>query len=131
MANGPRKVIQIEVFDFESDTMAYNPESHKNQFGYKYQTSYIENGNIIRQTKEINNVEKGAIIYNILGINISQLRSLKRRVRYITKKGMFPFNEGNKVEVVIRGGSKITYQGKHKEEFYQKVLELKLGKNNV
>lgn len=128
MANGPRKVIKIEVFDFESDTMAYKPESHKNQFGYKYQTSYVENGNIVRQTKEINNVEKGARIYNVLGINISQLSSLKRRVRQITKKGMFPFNEDDKVEIVIRGGSKITYQGKHKEEFYQKVLGFKLDR---
>lgn len=128
MANGPRKIVQIEVFDFENDVMAYKPDSHKNRFGYKYQTSYVEKGNIVKQTKVINNVEKGAKIYNAIGINISQLRSLKRRVRQITKKGIFPFSKDDKVEIIIRGGSKITYQGKHKDEFYQKVLGLKLDR---
>ena len=51
-----RKVMHVEVFDFDSDTMAYAKDSGKNQFGYKYHTDYMQRGKVIRSTPEHNNV---------------------------------------------------------------------------
>ena len=127
MKDGLRKVVHVEVFDFDSDTMAYAVDSHKNQFGYKYQSEYQRNGVTVKKDKEVNNVERGNRIYNTLGINIGQLGSLKRLIRRVKdgKKGIaFPNDDGS-VTVVIRGGSTITYRGEQKEDFYQKVLKMK------
>lgn len=125
MQDGLRKVVHIEVFDFDSDTFAYAKETHKNQFGYSYRTKFLRGEEVVKETPSINNVERGAFYNRKLGLNISQLRSLRRKVRELSKKKMFPFGEGNRVDVTFRGGSKITYQGEHVEDFYQKVLKLK------
>lgn len=125
MIDGLRKVVQIEVFDFDSDTMAYAIDTHKNQFGYISKTSIIDRQGNVKSTKVVNNVEKGAFYNRVLGLNISQLGSLKRKVRKLTKSGMFPFEDEDKLEIVIRGGSKIIYTGKHHDDFRQKVLGYK------
>lgn len=122
MLDGLRKVVQIEVFDFDSDTMAYALDTHKNQFGYKSRTDLVDRRGNVQSTKIVNNVEKGAFYNRILGLNLSQLGSLKRKVRKLTRPGMFPFESEDKIEVVIRGGSKIIYTGKHMDEFREKVL---------
>jgi len=127
MKDGLRKVVHVEVFDFDKDTMAYAVGSHKNQFGYKYQTEYKRKGIIVKKDPEVNNVEKGNRIYNTLGINLGQLGSLRRLIKRIKegKKGIAFPNEDGSVTVVIRGGSTITYRGDQKEDFYQKVLKIK------
>jgi hypothetical protein len=126
MKDGLRKVVHVEVFDFDSDTFAYAKDTHKNQFGYKYTTQYLQNGKVVKQD-EVNNVEKASYYYNAFGLNIDQLRSLRRLVKKIQgKKTMFPFTwEDGSVEAVIRGGSTVTYRGENKEDFYQKVLKIK------
>ena len=124
MSNGLRKVVHIEVFDFDNDTFAYAIDSKKNQFGYKYKTQYYRNGQIVREDPEINNVEKAAYYYNKLGINLSQLRSLRKKIKELSKHKMIPFPTENGVEVIFRGGSNVHYNGEHPEEFYQKVLKI-------
>ena len=125
MSDGLRKVVHIEVFDFECDGNAYAINTKKNQFGYKYRTQYMRRGEVVKEIPEINNVEIGAEFYNKFGINISQLRSLRRKVKEITKKRMIPFNEKDYKEVLAKSGSSITYKGKYREDFYQKVLKIK------
>ena len=124
MLDGLRKVVHIEVYDFDSDAMAYAVDSHKNQFGYKYNVKYLgQKGEIIKEEPEVNNVERGAYYYNKFGINLSQLNSLKRKVKSLTKKKKFiPFPEENGVDAIIRGGSHIHYSGEHVDEFCEQVL---------
>lgn len=127
MKDGLRKVVHVEVFDFDKDAMAYAVGSNKNQFGYKYQTEYQKRGITVRRDPEVNNVERGNRIYNTLGINLGQLGSLRRLIKRMkeNKKGIAFPNEDGSVTVVIRGGSTITYRGDQKEDFYQKVLRIK------
>ena len=123
MFDGLRKVVHIEVYDFDSDTMAYAVDSHKNQFGYKYRVDYLDKGEIVKSDPEVNNVERGAYFYNKFGINLSQLSSLKRKVNSLTKKKKFiPFPEEKGVDAIIRGGSHIHYSGEHVDEFCEQVL---------
>ena len=124
MSSDLRKVVHIEVFDFDSDTMAYAVDSHKNQFGYKYSVKYLGNmGETVKETPVVNNVERGAYFYNKFRINLSQLNSLKRKVNGLTKrKNFIPFPEENGVDAIIRGGSHIHYSGEHVDEFCEQVL---------
>lgn len=127
MNDGLRKVVHVEVFDFDSDTMAYAIDTHKNQFGYKYTTQYLRKGKVVKTDPEVNNVEKGAFFYRTLRINLNQEKSLRRFIKRLKgSKSMFPFPlEDGGVEAVIRGGTKITYRGENTEDFYQKVLRIK------
>ena len=124
MSSDLRKVVHIEVFDFDSDSMAYAVDSHKNQFGYKYSVKYLgQMGETVKEMPVVNNVERGAYFYNKFGINLSQLNSLKRRVNSLVKKKKFiPFPEENGVDAIIRGGSHIHYSGEHVDEFCEQVL---------
>jgi hypothetical protein len=55
MLDGLRKVVHIEVYDFDSDAMAYAVDSHKNQFGYKYNVKYLgQKGEVIKEEPEVN-----------------------------------------------------------------------------
>ena len=127
MKDGLRKVVHVEVFDFEDDTFAYATNTHKNQFGYKYTTQYLQRGRVVKEDPEVNNVEKGAYYYKKFGLNVNQLRSLQRLVKKMKgKKSIIPFPwEDGSIEGIIRGGSTITYRGNHKEDFYQKVLKIR------
>lgn len=122
-----RKVMHVEVFDFDSDTMAYAKDSGKNQFGYKYHTDYLQNGEVVKSDPEVNSVERGAYYYNKFGLNINQLNGLRRVVKKAQgNKNIYPFTwEDGSVEAIVRGGSTITYRGEHTEDFYQKVLKIK------
>ena len=124
MLDGLRKVVHIEVYDFDSDSMAYAVDSHKNQFGYKYNVKYLgQRGETVKEEPEVNNVERGAYYYNKFGINLSQLNSLKRKVNNLKKKKKFiPFPEENGVEAVFRGGSIVHYSGEYVDEFCEQVL---------
>ena len=130
MFDGLRKVVHIEVYDFDSDTMAYAVDSHKNQFGYKYSVKYLGNkGETVKEIPVVNNVERGAYFYNKFGINLSQLNSLKRKVNSLKKRKKFiPFPEENGVDALFRGGSHIHYSGEHVDEFCEKVLGFKKAK---
>ena len=120
---GLQKVVHIEVFDFDTDSMAYAVDSQKNQFGYKYRVEYVKDGEVVREDPEVNNVERGAFYYKKFGINLSQLGSLKRRVNSLKrKKKMIPFPEENGVNAQFRGGSNIHYSGNNTEEFEKEVL---------
>ena len=125
MSSGLRKVVHVEVFDFDSDTMAYAVNTHKNQFGYKYTTQYLSRGRVVKTDPEVNNVERGAFYYNKFKINMDQMKSLRRFIRRIKgSNNLIPFPmEDGRIEAVIRGGTKITYRGEHHEEFYQKILK--------
>lgn len=127
MNDGLRKVVHVEVFDFDSDTMAYAVDTHKNQFGYKYTTEYLKRGKVVKTDPEVNNVERGAFFYRTLGINMNQEKSLRRLIKRLKgSKSMLPFPlENGGVEALIRGGTTITYRGENTEDFYQKVLRIK------
>jgi len=127
MTSGLRKVVHVEVFDFDSDTFAYAKDTHKNQFGYKYTTEYYQKGNLVKKDAEVNNVERGAFYNRKFGLNMDQLRSLRRLVKRVQgNKSMIPFpQEDGSIEAIVRGGSTVTYRGEHKEDFYQKVLKIK------
>lgn len=127
MKDGLRKVVHVEVFDFDDDTMAYAVKSHKNLFGYKYTTNYVKKGQVVRTDPEINNVEKGAFYYNTFKINLDQQKSLRRLIRRLKgNQSIYPFPlEDGGVETIIRGGTTITYRGKNTEDFYQKILRIK------
>jgi len=125
MKDGLRKVVHVEVFDFDSDTMAYAVDTHKNQFGYKYTTEFFRKGVLIKKEEEVNNVEKGAFYYKKLGLNLDQLKSLRRFIKKIRgNKSMITFpNEDGSVRSVIRGGSSVSYHGQHMDDYFQKVLK--------
>lgn len=125
MESGLRKVVHLEVFDFDSDPYAYAKLSHKNQFGYKIRTDLVRGDTVVETGKEINSVEQASYYYNKYGINLPQLGKLRRKVRSLTRDGMYPFIDDDKIVVVVRGGTEITYAGKHQEEFQQKVLRIK------
>ena len=125
MSSELQKVVHIEVFDFEKDPFAYAVDTHKNQFGYKYSVEYQTCGIPFKEKPEVNNVERGAYYYNKFGINLSQLRSLRRKVRQVLNGKIFPFPTEDGINVVTRGGSDVTYHGEHTEEFCQKVLKYK------
>ena len=124
MSSELRKVVHIEVFDFDSDIFAYAKDSRKNQFGYKYKVEYQKNGKVIKEEPEVNNVERGAYYYNTFGVNLSQLRSLRRKVRELSKNKMIPFPEEDGINAIFRGGSDIYYRGEHTQDFCDKVLRL-------
>jgi len=125
MLSGLQKVVSIEVFDFEKDPFAYAVESKKNQFGYKYFSDYRACGIVVKQAQEVDNVKRGYNYYKKLHINISQLRSLKRKVKRALGDKSFPFYTENGIQVITRGGNVVTYKGEHTEEFCQKVLKYK------
>lgn len=124
MTSGLRKVVHVEVFDFEKDTMAYAIDSGKNQFGYKYRTQYLKEDEVVKESKEKNSVEQASFYYRALRINVDQTKKLRRFLSRLQKEGnIIPFpEEDGQVLALIRGGTKITYRGEHPEDFYQKVL---------
>ena len=125
MSSELQKVVHIEVFDFDTDPFAYAVGSHKNQFGYKYNVEYQTCGITIDETPVINNVERGSRFYKKLGINLSQLGSLKRKVHRVLGGKSVPFFTEDGINVITRGGSSVSYHGEHTDEFCQKVLKYK------
>lgn len=126
MEIGSRKTIEVEVFDFEQDQFAYAPKSGKNLFGYKVKKSKVLPTGRLEVIEERNNVEEYGKIYKKFGLNLSQMRSLKRVVKAARKNGkifIIPFPEKGKIEVVFRNGNSVTYKGEHPEEFCQKVFK--------
>lgn len=126
MEIGSRKTIEVEVFDFESDQFAYAPDSGKNTFGYKVKKSKVLPNGRLEVIKDRNNVEEFGKVYNRFGINLSQMRSLKRVVNAAQRNGklfIIPFPEDKRVEVVFRNGNRVTYSGNHPDEFCQKVFK--------
>ncbi len=123
-----RKVMHVEVFDFDSDTMAYAKDSGKNQFGYKFYNEYIQGGEAVRKGCEYNHVEAMSYFNKALNMNPDQLKSLKKKVNKMLNRAWCYVDEENSVEVVVRGGSTITYNGNHVDDFLEKVLEIKRHK---
>ena len=56
MINGPRRSIEIEVFDFETDQFAYAPESKKNIFGYRIKKTITMPDGKTKVVEDKNNV---------------------------------------------------------------------------
>ena len=127
MTSGLRKVVHVEVFDFEDNQFAYAINSKKNQFGYNYIAEYYDQDKKVKE-KRINNVERGAYYFKRFGVNLSQLKSLKRKVKEASQNKMIPVDSENGIELIFRGGSNITYHGKYPDDFTQKVL--KYRRNN-
>ena len=125
MINGPRRSIEIEVFDFETDQFAYAPESKKNIFGYRIKKTITMPDGKTKVVEDKNNVEECSKVYKMFHINRSQMRSLKRAISSASKNGktfIIPFPEDKRIEVVFRNGNRVTYTGNHPDEFCQKVM---------
>lgn len=124
MSSGLRKVVHLEVFDFDDSPFAYAVDSHKNQFGYNVQEEYYDQEKLIKE-KQVNNVQRGAYYYKRFGINLSQMKSLKRKVREISKNKMIPLSSNDGIVITFRGGSDISYKGDQVDDFVVKVLKYK------
>ena len=124
MSSGLRKVVHLEVFDFEDSPFAYAVGTRKNQFGYNVLEEYYDQEKLVK-SKQINNVQRGAYYYKRFGINISQMNGLKKKVREISKNKMIPLDSDDGIVVTFRGGSEISYTGDQSEDFCANVLKYK------
>ena len=124
MSSRLRKVMHLEVFDFEDSPFAYAVGSKKNQFGYNIQEEYYDQEKLVK-SKNLNNVQRGAYYYKRFGINLSQMNSLKKKVREISKNKMIPISSDDGFVITFRGGSEISYQGNQLDDFVIKVLKYK------
>ena len=55
----------------------------------------------------------------------SQFKELKKKVDKMLQRAFCFVDDDFNVEVVVKGGSTINYQGRNKEKFLEKVLDLK------
>ena len=124
MSSGLRKVVHLEVFDFEDSPFAYAVGSKKNQFGYNVQEEYYDHEKLVK-SKQVNNVQRGAYYYKRFGVNLSQMNSLKKKVREISKNKMIPIDSEEGIVISFRGGSDISYQGNQVDDFAAKGLKYK------
>ena len=111
----PRKVEHIVILDF-LDPMAAQQEE---PFWYKHQTEYFIGDKKIRETNF--NSKK-------LGVSSKQLETLKKRVSKVLESAPFCYTdvEGQPewVDFNVRGGSTISYMGKDRQKFLQKVMNM-------
>lgn len=125
MSKKLRKVVHLEVYDFEKNPSAYALNTNKNQFGYIYKSEYFYGKDKIF-SREYDNVSKKKIYWTLFNFNIEQLKSLRKNVDKLLDKGFaYDSDVGPEVNVNISGGSTIKYNGNHTKDFFQKVLELK------
>jgi len=125
MSKKLRKVVHLQVYDFEKSPCAYALNSGKNQFGYIYKSEYYCGKKKVF-SKEYDNVVRGNKYYSLFNVNVDQMKSLRRNVDKVLTRGFaYDSDEGPMVNVNIAGGSTIKYNGDYTKDFFQKVLELK------
>lgn len=125
MSKRLRKVVHLQVYDFEKNPSAYALKSNKNQFGYIYRSEFYYGKDKIF-AREYDNVSKNKIYWSLLNANVDQLKSLRKKVDKLLDRGFaYDSDVGPEVNVNISGGSTIKYNGDNTKDFFQKVLELK------
>ena len=124
-----RKIVHLEVFDFEESEHSYALSTDKNKFGYVYKNEYFYGKRKILETPLIDNVSNKEIYWRLLGMNLDQLNLLRKIVSKLLERG-FAYNnlEGKEIDVNISGGSTIKYRGNNSSEFFQKVLGFERNK---
>ena len=112
----PRKVEHIVIFDFLDPMVAQQKEQ---PFWYKHQTEYFIGDKKIKETNF--NSKK-------LSVSSNQLEELKKRVNKILESGPFCMTDVEDqpewVDFNVRGGSIISYMGKDRQKFLQKVMNM-------
>ena len=125
MSKRLRKVVHLQVYDFEKNPSAYALKSNKNQFGYIYRSEFYYGKDKIF-SREYDNVTAKTFYWSLLRINIDQLKSLRKKVDKLLDRGFAYDNDyGEEINVNVSGGSTIKYCGNNSKDFFQKVLELK------
>ena len=114
MSTRLRKVVHIEVFDYEGEIVSGKKED---PFSYTYQKEYYYGMNKIGERKYDSTSRK-------LLMNKNQLKSLKKKVDKALNKAFCYVEEDGMVDVAISGGSTILYKGNHPETFKTKILKL-------
>lgn len=117
-----RKVVHLKVFDFEQSKCSYALNTKKNQFGYMFRNEYLLDNKKIWESPVYDEVEELAFYYLAFHINPSQMKSLKRRVNSLMKKGFAWEETENGLIMNFKGGSNLVYQGQHSEELLNKLL---------
>ena len=117
MTSRLRKVEHIMVFDMEGAMVAGKKED---PFSYIYQKEYYLGDKILGQKRYNSRANKIRMPKN-------QFLSLKKRVNKLLDKTFCYVDEDYNVDIVIKGGSTITYNGENKQYFLEKVLDIKKG----
>ena len=115
MSNRLKVVEHIEVFDMEGEMVASPKED---PFSYTYQKEYFYGKKKIWETN-YNSNSKRIIMPN------SNLESLTKKADKMLKGAFCFVDDQNNVDVVIKGGSTINYNGNNPEVFIDKVLKIK------
>lgn len=124
-----RKIVHLEVFDFEESEHSYALSTNKNKFGYVYKNEYFYGKKKILETPLIDNVSNKEIYWKLFGMNLDQLKSLRRKVNKLLDRGFaYDSLRGKEINVNVSGGSTIKYRGNNSSEFFQKVLGLERNK---
>ena len=112
-----RKVVHIEVFDYEGEMVL--GEQSQDPFSYTYQQEYYIGDRRIGKTHYNSNVKRK------ISMGKTRLQELKKKADKVLNKA-FSYVEGkDMIDVAISGGSSIIYRGNQKEEFLEKVLTMK------
>ena len=113
-----RKVVHIEVFDYEGEMVL--GEQSQDPFSYTYQKEYYIGDKKIGQTRYNSNVKRKIFMGK------TRLQELKKKADKALNKA-FSYVEGkDMIDVAISGGSSITYRGNQKNDFMEKVLTMKM-----
>lgn len=118
-----RKVTHLKVFDFVDSFYAYGLRKNKNDFGYMVRTDYYYGDRKLFSSEIRDNVRDKEFYYNGLGINLSQLSSLRRKVNRLKENGFLVEEGKNRVSVEFLDGSDLVYNGNNKRKFMRKVLQ--------
>ena len=126
-----RKVVNLKVYDFDSffeSSETYVKFSRKNQLGYIYQNNYYWNDILIYQSPDYDNVDGKGFYFVGFHFDVDQVSSLNKRIRRIhgdmTEVSEVENDESVSVFVNYSDGSTLSYHGKNRDEFYDKVLKL-------
>ena len=112
-----RKVVHIEVFDYEGEMVL--GEQNPDPFSYTYQKEYFFGDRKLGQTQYSSSTKRK------ISMGKTRLQELKKQADKALNKA-FSYVEGkDMVDVAISGGSSIIYRGNQKEEFLEKVLTMK------
>lgn len=117
-----RKVVNLKVFDFKEHERAYALKSGKNMFGYTFQNDYYIGDKLIYNGPLYDNVEDMALYWLAFRVNVDQLKSLKKKLLKIEDRKFDIIENDDSVNISFDNGSSISYQGKNKDEFYNKVF---------
>lgn len=114
--------MHLKVFDFEECNCSYGLNTKKNRFGYMYQNEYLLDHKKIWESPEYDQTEAFGFYYFAFKVNPDQMKSLRRKVNKLNKKGFAWDYTQDGFVMNFKGGSNLVYQGKHREELLNKLL---------